>query len=1699
MHLRFNLLLLLFLSLQGYLFAQEQEICATVEMQQQLQRQFPEALSDDRFEQFINEKVAFRRAHRFAENTIDTMFIPVVVHVIHDGSAVGQGTNISSAQVESQIVVLNEDFQKIAGTRGDNDDPVGTGMPIQFVLAVFDEEGVELPEHGINRVPLSDFGLYGELDKNTVQNTIKAATSWNPDHYFNMWVVPLSGGLLGYAQFPVASGLPGLDIPGLPTLAETDGVVMHTEVFGSKEKGNFNLMSGYDLGRVTTHEVGHWIGLRHIWGDGDCSADDYCEDTPNSSGPNRSCGNEYSCGSYDMVENYMDYTADACKNIFTVHQKERSMVVMENSPRRKELLNSPAIFRGFRATATASQTTIKASQQVLYTVKANAEIDRLEWVFEGGETEDLTLDSLWVTYPQAGAFDVRLTAYSTAGDTSVYEAENMMLVLQPQAAPLANVVESKSEVLTYERVFFRVEGEDDVAHFEWHFEGGSPEVSYEARPVVMYADTGRFDVRLKVENILGSDEQTYTDLLRVLSGAEIALNTDSLYHDFGRDTTAFEETVVIYNRGESDLQFEVDVEVLTEGEHQTGMPIFSLDGKVLDSKDLLSSSAVENSNSEKYTEKRSTDFPELYDWQDITSTGYSVGLRGDDTYKFINLPFNFPFYEEEYSRMYISTNGLLGFGNGSTTFNSQILPNTAAPNNLIAMMWKDLVVYSGRVFAKEESNRLILQFNEISSYSGGPTYTFQAILYSNGNIKLQYRELSSSTTTGVIGIENADGTEGILTSSSGQSGYDDTFAVLYQRVKELVQGPNEGVVAAGDSTILQLYKSPLMMSRGRHEYQVNIHSNDSSQLITRLPVVFDIDSIHSFQFADSIDWGIAKIGVTSTRQLNFVNTGNFDVPLRLQTSGVFTVSSDTVIVPAFTGLNLPVSMRAEDTLDYRASLYVQQLLAAPLLDSVSLTGTGVLTRAKIRLSTDSIAVSSDVNRAMRYNLLVFNDGEDDLEFSVFSDVEQVLVLSGVDRVARPNGYQSVAINITPDKQGVSEYFLRISHNEIGKDTLVVPLSVRGMLPAAVRFSQDTVEVQVYQGQKKTVSDQLFLKNIGDYSAYVNLQKYDLQYLRLDWSNRTITGLDSAFVSLDFDIPFHHPLGENYGRILSRLGYSSYQDTVIIKQVVLPNAPPTPINSTLSLSIEVNELREFDMDSIFSDADGDPLNYTLHHSHHSINHLVIMEGRKLKVMGREAGVYQFRVEATDIKGGSGWLSVYLNFMEPTQPRVTRQIPEQIIPRGGAQTLYLYSYFNKGNGMPLTFSVQHMDNVSFLGAEINGDQLLLTGIAAGERSVTVRATDHRGGWVESTFLAKVADNHFPELTHPLPTSFGEHADIQLNLLDYFSDQDNDLITFELEGFSADAAVNACWLSGNTLFLQTREEGSTQLQINVQDEHGGRLTHEYSFGVSENSGPSVRLSSEEVALSTHVQYEYNLEQWFHAGVHAPLTYELMNFHLDGAIEEVKESSLTLFYHKAEERSLSIKATDQIGQSVLLDLGLILTNNEEPIKMQDDLLVLSVGESKSYQMNELFYDAEGDPIFYKINSPENEYFDAQINNQTLTITPKADGIKDLAIEVTDHLGRSRTHLIGLQILRVLNVDTGHQMQLSPNPFRANFELLHLPEEEGLTIFVHDVEGRAIMSFTTEGQSQLSIDSRSWAAGVYLLTIRGEGGVQQFKIVKLP
>lgn len=253
--------------------------------------------------------------------------IPVVVHVVYYNST----QNISDAQIQSQLTVLNADF-RLLNADAANIPSVFQGAAadceINFCLATQDPNGNATTGIQRRQTTVNGFSYTNDGVKFFSSGGLDA---WDRDKYLNLWVCNISGGILGYAQFP-----------GGP--ANTDGVVCDYAYFGTIGTAT----APFNKGRTATHEVGHWLNCYHIWGDDgtSCNGTDNVSDTPNQADENYGCPSfpQVSCSNGpngDMFMNYMDYTDDACMFMFTNGQKSRMQSLFGGGGSRAALLTSP--------------------------------------------------------------------------------------------------------------------------------------------------------------------------------------------------------------------------------------------------------------------------------------------------------------------------------------------------------------------------------------------------------------------------------------------------------------------------------------------------------------------------------------------------------------------------------------------------------------------------------------------------------------------------------------------------------------------------------------------------------------------------------------------------------------------------------------------------------------------------------------------------------------------------------------------------------------------------------------------------------------------------------------------------------------------------------------------------------------------------------------------------------------------------------------------------------------------------------------------------------------------------------------------------------------------------------------------------------------------------------------------------------------
>ena len=304
-----------------------QRMCAASDYYESLLRTTP-ALSAVivRNENFIRQQIATRELPGVTSGStsggLTIIRIPVVVHVLYNAAH----ENISDEQIQSQLDALNRDFRKSSGNgpQTNHFSERAADTYIEFKLAAIDPNGYATTGIVRKKTSIIMFGL----DDRIKYSGKGGNDAWDPSRYLNIWVGNTAGAIMGYSS-----------VIGGPK--EKDGVVIRYDAFGTTGR----LTAPYHQGRTAVHEIGHWLGLYHIWGDKFCG-DDHVEDTPPQQAPSRGCPSGMlpslcnDNGEGKMYMNFMDLTDDPCMTMFTYGQRERMRALFaQNGPRHSLLLS----------------------------------------------------------------------------------------------------------------------------------------------------------------------------------------------------------------------------------------------------------------------------------------------------------------------------------------------------------------------------------------------------------------------------------------------------------------------------------------------------------------------------------------------------------------------------------------------------------------------------------------------------------------------------------------------------------------------------------------------------------------------------------------------------------------------------------------------------------------------------------------------------------------------------------------------------------------------------------------------------------------------------------------------------------------------------------------------------------------------------------------------------------------------------------------------------------------------------------------------------------------------------------------------------------------------------------------------------------------------------------------------------------------
>ncbi len=639
--------------------------------------------------------------------SVDTLQVRCVVHVIMNDA--GTQGFLDEAAVVSGIRILNEDFNALAGTPG----APGTFANIEFVLASEDPDGN--PTTGItysnNTTWYNDGGQYWN------------SLAWDPNTYLNIYT-NTAGGFLGYvSDFP--------SVPGFPGSLE-DRVVVLWESYGDDAPYG----PPYNLGRTLTHEVGHYCGLFHTFQGGCGSAACYTSgdlicDTNAESGPNFSCsgGAPSSCGSVDPIENYMDYSDDACMNQFTPEQINRARCSLFNyRPLIFDLGGSCSTGEpGFGSPAVQPDTTIAV---VLEDCDLNIGDDAIETaevrVYSDLDSTGFTVQ-LTENDPDSGVFEATIAISSSGGSGVLLAPEGSVIYAEYLDA-------------------LDADGNADVL-----FTGSAVVDGSLAAPTVTAGDFGASTATVTVSS----------NFEPLSSTVRWGTSCNALVNSIGPSPFAFDNSFQL-NGLVDGTTYHYKVDCRDEAGNTATFPSsgcyeFTFEALPFFAEQFTAGVDLDQTVLTFVNIGGTDGFAGCAEPLAILpvdpSGGTNLGL-GDDAAASVSLPFAFPFYGSTYTSMSVCSNGFIVFGGSDTAYQESLEAHFDLPR--ISALWDDLNPSAGgSVTSKVVPGAVAITWQGVFEYGTSSPNTFQIVLRDNGDIQIAWDGITVADA--IVGLSDGNG------------------------------------------------------------------------------------------------------------------------------------------------------------------------------------------------------------------------------------------------------------------------------------------------------------------------------------------------------------------------------------------------------------------------------------------------------------------------------------------------------------------------------------------------------------------------------------------------------------------------------------------------------------------------------------------------------------------------------------------------------------------------------------------------------------------------------------------------------------------------------------------------------------------------------------------------------------------------------
>lgn len=1011
-----------------------------------------------------------------------------------------------------------------------------------------------------------------------------------------------------------------------------------------------------------------------------------------------------------------------------------------------------------------------------------------------------------------------------------------------------------------------------------------------------------------------------------------------------------------------------------------------------------------------------------YEWMEISQIGTRLDLGGDAGV-FVELPFNFPFYNGMYSQIQVASNGFITFGTelGSIGgFSNQDIPDANDPNNLIALLWDDIEPQNGEgVYFFSTNDYVVVQYNAVPAFLGSTYATFQAIIYANGNIKLQYKDVESysGVEKSTVGIENEDGTGALPVVFNN--------AYLKNELALLIKSPFvTGIVEPGLTTNVALEIDATHMYDGVYEAPLKVLSNDpinpSVEIPTQLTVLgepeislstnemafdpiyytegqanavtreliitntgtklLEIESLYfnneTEVFAKDQDGSFAlqpqeelKVNVTFTPNA----VGTFSNKLKVASNDedrqlVWTTLQAEAIAPPVASLNptdlLTVHLRSDEAVD--------------ALSTIGNTGGSVLNfDANVVYMPNGFDESTTVNPIYQRGTVhgtVSRSTENRNGSSTYKDAtpQSTSFTNSIiyDPELAPDdyyGYNGTAAYSAANKFTVTSSTFRLTHianyyqNNDVADAVVLEIYKGGSVPG----EGELIATQAYTHAEAS----------GGANCFIELNN------PLDFVNG-----DEFFVVMHYPQAMTFPAGFNNG-ISGVDGVSYWYD----------------VNSSTWLNEDPGYVYKIRAYEAAASGQEDWLNLNSYHGE-------VEAGASV-----ENTLY---VNANRTTGGFHYAKVVYTTNDPMNPTleypvelyvnqlpVALQVPGNIVVDENQSIEARFEIADPEGGV-IDFEIENAD--AYLSMVVDGNIATVTYAPdynqAGRHEFILHATDDMGESISLPFAIVVNNvNRMPVVLEDIPTQlyFMDDRTDEIDLSAFFTDPDGQDLTYT--AFASSDVAFDMEVNEHVLSITPTELGYAVVTVKASDPEGAHAAITFNVKVREveNHAPELSHALENIMLFPDEFVELDLSNHFVDPDWDELTY---SFTLSGTASvnvSLNENVMAIDPYQTGMAVLTIYADDNRGGVTATTVGVIVLGdaNGAPylVNMLNNRNYFVTDSEDKIDLNAVFADPENDKLTYIAKVTQGTSVEVEVVDNVLQVTPVAEGTSEIIIYASD------------------------------------------------------------------------------------------------------